>query len=180
MITRACIGYGLIAIGLGWLTGCGGGYPGASSGGTGGISPNNTATAGAGGQASSSAGSGGAAGQSGMPSDPGLDCARPNGDFKTGMPIACNGACLQDPGDQSAGCRIVLRSFNQKQLVVDANAIFVTDQSIVGRDVLGFEASGPLRIAAVDRATAKVVGEVMSHDPEVRAVSPSQIAWIEG
>ena len=50
----------------------------------------------------------------------------------------------------------------------------------MGRDVLGFETSGPLRIATVDRASAKVVGEVLSHDPEVRAVSPSQIAWIEG
>lgn len=150
------------------------GNVGGATGGSSGVTSSGGVTSNGG---TSTVGSGGVPSMGSATSN-GLACTTVN-EFNA-RSIACNGSCLIDPGDESAGCRVLLRSYEMNSLVADKKSIFVSDAAEVPNAAGTNYDIEPSRIAIYDRASKSVVGEVIPAKgvPYVRAVSDSHIVFV--
>lgn len=178
---------GLVALAFLGLIGSACSSENSDSGGTGGVAAGGASangganSASVGGSSTSTAGTG-TGGSTRITTDvsDALNCT--NSDDFGANSIPCNGACLLKPGDESNGCRILMRSYAMTSLVVDPTSVFVSDkENVLPTDPLYTRYNpGSSRIAIWDRVSKAVVGQILPAvgTPHVRAVTSTQVAFV--
>jgi hypothetical protein len=96
-------------------------------------------------------------------------------------PIPINGKCLQEPGAENGGARILSRSFSKTSVLADASGeTIIYGEAAIGPDPdnFGNETPASPRLVFLDRASLKVTSEIeTTARPYPRAVSDTQVVW---